>query len=118
MYFRRQKGSKYKNTKVEIDGIKFDSKAEGKRYQELKIYENQGLIRNLQLQPKFILQDKFKKNGKTFRKIEYVADFMYEETGSGEIIVEDVKGIKTDVFKIKMKMFEYIYPDLTLMLVR
>ena len=112
MYFRRQKGSKYKNTKVEIDGIKFDSKSEAKRYQVLKILVDQGEITKLQLQPRFLLQESFKKNGKTFRKIEYIADFMYEE--NGEKVVEDVKGMQTDVFKLKMKMFEYKYPELTL----
>ena len=68
----------------------------------------------MQLQPRFLLQESFKKNGKTFRKIEYIADFMYEE--DGKVIVEDVKGMKTDVFKLKRKLFEYKYPDLTLKL--
>ena len=45
-----------------------------------------------------------KKNGRTFRKIEYIADFQYIE--NGKTIVEDVKGIQTDVFKLKHKIFE------------
>ena len=50
---------------------------ESRRYKELKLLERAGEISNLKLQPRFLLQDSFKKNGKTYRKIEYVADFMY-----------------------------------------
>lgn len=69
--------NKYRNKKVQVDMYVFDSIAESRRYKELKILERAGEISNLELQPKFLLQDSFKKNGKTFRKIEYVADFMY-----------------------------------------
>lgn len=108
--------SKYKNIKMEIDGHEFDSKTEAKRYNELKLLECKGLIKKLQLQPRFLLQEGFKKNGKTFRKIEYIADFMYEE--NGKVVVEDVKGMKTDVFKLKRKLFEYKFPELTLKLIK
>ena len=47
-----------------------------------------------------------KKNGRTFRKIEYIADFQYIE--NGKTIVEDVKGMQTDVFKLKHKIFEKV----------
>lgn len=107
--------SKYHNTKTQIDRYVFDSVKEGKRYRELKLLENAGEITDLQLQPRFLLQDKFRKNGKAFRKIEYVADFMYKE--NGKTIVEDVKGMKTDVFKIKQKLFEYKYKDLELKII-
>lgn len=117
-YFKRRnwsyKPNKYRNIKVQVDDKDFDSITEGRRYRELVSLEEQGLIKNLQLQPRFLLQESFKKNGKTFRKIEYIADFMYEE--DGKVIVEDVKGMKTDVFKLKRKLFEYKYPDLTLKL--
>lgn len=69
--------NKYRNKKVIVDGEEFDSKKEGNRYKELRLLERAGEISNLELQPRFLLQDKFKKNGKTYRKIEYVADFMY-----------------------------------------
>lgn len=119
-YFKRNnwsyKPNKYRNIKVQVDDKDFDSITEGRRYRELVSLEEQGLIKNLQLQPRFLLQESFKKNGKTFRKIEYIADFMYEEIGSGKVIVEDVKGMKTDVFRLKRKLFEYKYPDLTLKL--
>ena len=108
--------NKYKNKKVQIDMYVFDSIAESRRYKELALLEKSGEIENLQLQPKFLLQDSFKKNGKTYRKIEYIADFMYEE--KGKVIVEDVKGMETKEFKIKRKLFEYKYPDLELKLIK
>ena len=116
MKYRRQKMSKYKNKKVQIDMYVFDSIAESRRYKELALLEKAGEIENLQLQPKFLLQESFKKNGKTYRKIEYIADFMYEE--KGKVIVEDVKGMETKEFKIKRKLFEYKYPDLELKLIK
>ena len=104
--------SKYGNKKVQIDRYVFDSQLEGRRYRELALLERAGEIKNLRLQVPFLLQDSFKKNGKTYRKIEYIADFVYEE--KGQTIVEDTKGMKTDVFKIKQKLFEYKYPNLTI----
>lgn len=69
--------SKYNNKKTQIDMYVFDSAKEAKRYKELKLLERAGEISNLELQPRFLLQDSFKKNGKTYRKIEYIADFKY-----------------------------------------
>ena len=69
--------NKYRNKKIVIDNIKFDSQLEANRYVELKLLQRAGKIKNLELQPRFLIQEGFKKNGKTFRKIEYVADFMY-----------------------------------------
>lgn len=103
--------AKYHNSKTIIDGIKFASKKESKRYQELKLLEKNGDITELELQPRFTLQPKYRKNGKTIRKIEYVADFSYRDK-KGKHIVEDVKGIKTEVYKLKKKIFEYKYPTL------
>lgn len=108
--------NKYKNKKVQIDMYVFDSIAESRRYKELALLEKAGEIENLQLQPKFLLQESFKKNGKTYRKIEYIADFMYEE--KGQVIVEDVKGMETKEFKMKRKLFEYKYPGLELKIIK
>ncbi len=108
--------NKYRNKKVQIDCYVFDSIAESKRYKELVLFEKAGEIENLQLQPKFLLQESFKKNGKTYRKIEYIADFMYEE--NGQVIVEDVKGKETEAFKIKHKLFEKKYLDLELRIIK
>ena len=101
---KKKKKSKYKAVKTEINGIEFDSKKEARRYKELKILEKADEIKSLELQPRFLLQEKFKYNGKTIRKIEYVADFRYIDK-EGKTIVEDVKGMKTEVYKIKKKIF-------------
>ena len=106
--------SKYHSKKVIIDGITFDSEKEGKRYQELKLLEKAGLIKNLELQKEFELQPSFKKNGKTYRKISYKADYYYYDNHLDKYVVVDTKGFKTDVYKIKKKMFEYKYQDLEL----
>lgn len=107
--------SKYHSKKVIVDGIEFDSKREGERYIQLKMLEKAGLIKNLELQKVFILQPSFKKNGKTIRKITYRADFCYYDNHLEKYVVEDVKGMKTEVYKIKKKMFEYVYRDLELL---
>ena len=101
------KQNKYHNKKVIVDNIKFDSKKEARRYNELKLLEKAGIIKNLQRQVKYELQPSFKYNGKTIRAINYIADFVYEK--DGELIVEDVKGIKTDIYKLKKKMLLYIF---------
>lgn len=106
--------SKYHSKKVILDGIEFDSKKEAKRYSELKLLERAGQIKDLELQKVFELQPSFKKNGKTYRKTTYKADFCYFDNEKGKYIVEDVKGFKTEVYKLKKKMFEYKYQDLEL----
>ena len=106
--------SKYKNKKIIYDGITFDSIKEKNRYIELKILEKAGLIKELELQKVFELQPSFKKNDKTYRKITYKADFYYFDNEKGKYIVEDIKGFKTEVYKLKKKLFEYIYKDLEL----
>lgn len=108
--------NKYRNKKVQIDMYVFDSIAESKRYKELVLLQRAGKITELQLQPKFLLQESFRKNGKTYRKIDYIADFMYEE--DGKIIVEDVKGKETEAFKIKHKLFEKKYMGLELRIIK
>lgn len=103
--------SKYNAKKDNVDGHKFDSKREAERYCELKLFVRAGEIRNLELQPRFLLQDKFvDKQGKTHKKIEYVADFLYIDK-QGRNVVEDVKGVLTAVYKIKKKMFLKIYDE-------
>ena len=108
--------SKYRNKKTQVDMYVFDSIAESRRYKELALLQKEGEIRNLELQPRFLLQNSFKKNGKTYRKIEYIADFQYIE--KGKIIIEDVKVKETEVFKLKRKLFEYRYPDFELKIIK
>lgn len=106
--------NKYHNKKITIDGITFDSKKEGKRYLELKLLLKAKEIKDLELQPRFELQPSFKKNNKTYRKIEYIADFKYFDNKLNKIVVEDTKGFKTGVYLLKKKMFEYQYKNYTL----
>ena len=108
--------NKYRNKKVVIDNIKFDSQLEANRYVELKLLQRAGKIKKLRLQVPFVLQEGFKKNGKSYQAIKYIADFVYEE--NGRTVVEDTKGMQTDVFKIKHKLFEKKYPDLELRLIK
>lgn len=103
--------NKYNARKTIIDGIKFDSRKEAKRYVELKKMEQDGLITNLSLQVPFELMPSFTifVDGKIRkrRNIRYIADFVYFV--DGKEVVEDVKGRRTDVYKLKKKLFEYTY---------
>ncbi len=113
---RLDKPSKYKNRKTTIDNITFDSKKEAEYYIVLKSDKRAGKIKDFELQPEFVLQEGFSKNGKLHRPIKYIADFkVYHNDGSIEII--DTKGVKTKVFAIKRKLFEFEYPDLSLKIV-
>ena len=67
--------NKYHNNKINVDGITFDSKDEAKYYEALKDKKAKGLIQNFELQPKFVLQESFTKNNKTYKQITYKADF-------------------------------------------
>jgi len=106
--------NKYRNTKIIIDGIEFDSKKEGLRYKELKLLERAGLIKELKMQTSFELQPSFKKNGKTIRAITYKSDFDYY-TKDGRHVLEDVKSpatAKDKTYILKKKMLQYKYDDI------
>jgi len=106
---QEEKQHKYHAEKATIDGFTFDSLAEGTRYSELLILKNQGVISDLKIHPRYELLPKFKYKGKTVRGITYEADFEYCE--AGQVIVEDVKGVATEAFKIKEKLFKNKYPQ-------
>lgn len=107
--------NKYFNKKVIVDGIKFDSKKEAKRFTELKLLKRAGLIKELELQKVFELQPKYiNNNGEHIRAITYKADFFYYNIQKEHYVVEDTKGYRTDVYKLKKKLFEFKYPDLTI----
>ena len=111
---------KYHNKKTVADGIKFDSKLEAERYSQLKMMERAGVIRDLELQPEYELIPSFRKNGKTWRRTVYKADFRYILCENDKTIIEDVKGsasVITDVFRLKQKLFEYKYPYYTISIV-
>ncbi len=108
---------KYRARPTTIDGHRFPSQLEAKRYMQLKLLKQAGKIRDFSLQPSFPLVDAFKRNGKVVRAITYVADFRVEHN-SGKIVIEDSKGFETPVFKIKRKLFWMRYPDIDLQVVK
>ena len=115
-----KKGNKYKNEKVEFDGIKFDSKRERDRYMVLKDAERRGVISELKCQPKFTLipaqyheeAKQLKTKVKMVKKcdflaITYTGDFQYVK--DGKVVVEDVKGMVTPEYKLKEKMMLFFH---------
>ena len=103
--------SKYGNKVVTRGGEKFDSAKEARRYGELVLLQRAKVITDLKRQEKFELIPSQRVNGKVVeRACSYVADFVYKE--NGEMVVEDTKGVKTEVYKLKKKLFEYRYPTL------
>jgi hypothetical protein len=99
-----ERKSKYNAKPTTTDGIRFDSKSEERRYNELLLLERSGVISDLKLQPSFELQPAFDYNGEKIRSIKYVADFSYKNS-DGTTTIEDVKGMKTEVYKLKRKLF-------------
>lgn len=99
--------SKYNSKKITVDGIKFDSRAEANYYCNLKILLRTGEITGFCRQARFIITEG--KNGEN--GAEYVTDFVvFYPNGTYRII--DVKGVKTEVFKLKVKSFREKYPKL------
>lgn len=109
------KTNKYHNVPTVVDGIKFASKREAARYGDLKLLQRAGEIRDLELQPVFplvidgraikIRSDK-RPNG---TRTKYTADFRYVDTRTDRTIVEDVKGIDTQVSRLRRAVVECIY---------
>ena len=99
--------NKYGNKKVQFDGLTFDSRKEARRYAELKLLLRAGKITDLELQKEFILIPKLTVKGKTERAVKYKADFVYKE--NGEMVVEDVKGLRTKEYIIKRKLMLFVH---------
>lgn len=111
--------SKYKAEKVEVLGLKFDSKKEARRWFELEMLEKTGVIKNLRRQVKYELipaqrePDTYGPRGVLIqgtvieRAVYYIADFVYIE--NNQIIVEDTKGVKTKEYVIKRKLLLWRY---------
>ena len=95
--------SKYHAVKTTIDGKTFDSKKEAVRYMELCLLEDAGEIQDLRTQVPYELIPK--QAGE--RACIYKADFVYQQ--NGETVVEDVKGMRTDAYKIKRKLMLWRY---------
>ena len=102
--------NKYNAKKVEIDGIVFDSRAEGRFYEHLLDLMRDGIVESFEMQKPYTLLDKFPhpKTGKTIRAIKYVPDFEVIYT-DGRVEVVDIKGMQTDVFRMKCKLFMFRY---------
>lgn len=112
------KKRKYKNKKVTIDDITFDSGAEASYYMHLNMLKKAGEVESFDMQKKYVLQEKFKHpaTGSTVRAITYTPDFVVTYA-DGSTVVIDVKGFETQMFKMKAKMFMYKY-NLPLVLVK
>lgn len=108
---RTARKNKYGNKPVWVDSIHFASKAEAKKYAELKMLKRCGHINELHLQPRF------KMVVAGVKICTYVADFSFLEE-SGRSVALDVKGIETPVFKLKAKLFRALYPDWELRVVK
>lgn len=96
--------SKYNNVKVKLDSEWFDSHKEGLRYRELQLLERAGEITDIERQVTYELIP----NQPGERAVKYIADFRYKNK-EGQTIVEDVKGFKTEVYKIKRKLMKYVH---------
>ncbi|MBM4137820.1 MAG: DUF1064 domain-containing protein [Nitrospira sp.] len=94
--------AKYYNKITIVDEIRFHSKKEAKRYSELLLLQKAGEISFLELQYPF----DFAIDGK--RIFTYVCDFTYRNK-QGEMVVEDVKGFRTPVYRLKKKLIEAYY---------
>ena len=108
------KRTKYRAVPTVVNGIRFASKLEAKRYTELRALEATGEITNLSLQPKYALHA-----GKNLAPIgEYRGDFHYFTRATnakrGESVLEDCKGFKTDLYKWKKKHLEAEYPGVVI----
>lgn len=107
----KKKPSKHRNVRVRIDSINFASKVEGRRYQQLKFLEDQGLISDLRCQVSFELAPAVHLAGRHRMSppLRYFADFVYEQ--GGKVIVEDVKGQEkvTEGFRIKRHLMATVH---------
>lgn len=102
--------NKFNNKKVEVNGIKFDSKMEADYYLYILEMCEEGIVDEFELQPEFVLQEGFTKRGLKFLPIKYKADFeLWFADGTNYVV--DIKGFETADFKIKKKMFEKRYPQ-------
>jgi Protein of unknown function (DUF1064) len=111
-----KKPAKYRNVRVRIDGITFDSLREAARYGELKLLQGAGLIRDLEVHPIYALQVLELTEATAPPWViqtvgTYAADFRYHIEGTGEVIIEDVKSppTRTDLYTWKKKHVEAQY---------
>lgn len=105
---------KFRNIKSEYNGVVFDSRKEMRRAITLDWMEKIGIIRDLEKQHAFVLQEGYVNNkGEKIRPITYIADFVYFSNEEKRWVVEDVKSpaTRTEVYRLKKKLFEKKYPE-------
>lgn len=90
-----------KKYRIDVEGIRFDSKMEGEYYQELLLMKRYGEIKDFTCQPKFVLQEN--------PKITYIADFLVTDLDGSQRVI-DIKGVETPTFKVKLNLFQAVYP--------
>lgn len=104
------KHGKFNARGCRVDGHWFDSQAEAARYAELRLAEHIGQIRDLRIHPKYAILPQFvAASGERVRTIWYEADFSYIE--NEKAVVEDVKGVRTALFKLKRALFLQRFPE-------
>ncbi len=116
--------TKYRSKETVAHGVKWDSLSELARYEDLLEMQKRGEIKNLKYHSKeikFLLLEKceyvdFYGEKKKQMAITYTPDFTY--THNGALVAEDVKGIVTDAFRLKEKLFRARYPKVILRVVK
>lgn len=98
-----RKRNKYGAIRTEVDNISFHSKDESERYLQLKLLEKAGEIHSLSLQPKIPL------DVDGVHVANYFGDFSYTKKGETTMTVEEFKGFKTAVYKLKIKLAKALY---------
>lgn len=107
--------SKYRSVREVVEGKSFDSKAEARRFRELRLLERAGQITGLKLQQAFplccggkpvLIRSEGYPNGRAAR---YVADFVYDDARTGQRVVEDVKGFDVPISRLKRALVEAEY---------
>lgn len=97
--------SKFRAVPTVVDGVRFDSKAEARRWVELQQLQAAGQIRKLRRQVRYELPV----NDQVVAR--YVADFVYQRAVGDywDEVVEDVKGVETPMFRLKAKLMRAIH---------
>ena len=101
------KPGKYRNRRVAIDGLIFDSQAEADRWAELQALERSGAISDLRRQVRYELAPAVTVQGRKRPPIRYIADFVYER--DGQKFTEDRKGYRTEVYRLKRHLMMAIH---------
>ena len=122
MAYPYNKKNKFHNEPITVDGVRYDSKGEWQRFCFLRMLEQAGEISNLRYHVNYELIPAIKEDvvehlktkdkivTKTVQSAKYYeADFVYKINKTGEEVVEDFKGVETDLFKFKSALFFYLY---------